>query len=224
MPDKLYQCPKWKECMAAGLDNCYGHHLPHEHNYLCANAYGGCPACQLIQPTNPERPLTLRADKLEYKFSESTPASKPEIILKCICNPSGFEPNEDCPSHGIGLPEPVQKLNLPPRFDKVYKDAVARMDSVPAQVKNPRLLDEHEMLCASLIGKYHFVAVRNVIVEACLHQDAKSFEAGKASVKMPTVEEIAGEIACGIDRVAAQSWKYMEIATAIQALMGQESK
>ena len=42
-----------------------------------------------------------------------------------------------------------------------------------------RIIDEDEKLCCSLIGKYPFKDVRDVIDEACLHQDEISFPLGQ---------------------------------------------
>ncbi len=112
--------------------------------------------------------------------------------------------------------------------------------SKPEPAENPRLLTE-EQYRQMLKGRGYpdVCAILDADEKAILEaQDAKSFEAGKASVnlwacipaecphvvKIPTIEEIASEIACGIDRVAAKSWKYTDIAKCIQALMGQESK
>ena len=58
-------------------------------------------------------------------------------------------------------------------------------------IENNRLLSDEEMLQASLLSdKYSLKAMIMVIREACILQDAKSFEAGKASRKLPSVVDL----------------------------------
>jgi len=45
-----------------------------------------------------------------------------------------------------------------------------------------RIIDEDEKLCCSLIGKYPFKNVRDVIDEACIHQDEVSVKVGRKEV------------------------------------------
>ncbi len=103
MPDKMYQCPLHRPPWY-GCKGC-GESKPHLLSgcgWLHFSSRSDiCPPCQPVPASKPESDEVMQKQHEDWVKAQH------------------FEP------------EPAEELNPPPRFDKVYKDAVARMDEEP---------------------------------------------------------------------------------------------
>jgi len=68
-------------------------------------------------------------------------------------------------SSGFPYPPLCPKCRKPKPDENRYKHLETELGN-----EHPPLIDRAEMLCSSLNGKYCFDAVKDVIIEACLHQ------------------------------------------------------
>jgi len=81
------------------------------------------------------------------------------------------------------------------------------IEQIKARGYEDRVLDDEDMLCCSLIGTYAYRAVKDVLIETCLHQDAKTasikdqeckkneaiaFETGKTEGRIECQQRIEG--------------------------------
>jgi len=77
------------------------------------------------------------------------------------------------------------------------------IEQIKARGYEDRVLDDEDMLCCSLIGTYAYRAVKDVLIETCLHQDAKTFPIGYAQGRKDAEAECQQRIEGIVKRIQA---------------------
>ena len=203
--DKMVRCPDRITCRYGG---CNQHGDDHLLNDDCGAFDLNCPACVPIPSANPEPKCTCVT--LTATNSIINMGKNGWTFALCPVHPSPAKPEPKyrtvpCPD-GIDGCLVVHQVEIKPK---------------PAEPENPRLLTPMEQTRALM--DIPFADLRGQLSRdtLCKAQDAKSFEAGKASRKLPSVEEIAevinDYILHKVSHLLTQA-QIQELASAILAL------
>ena len=189
--DELVRCPKIGSCyMFENVENCKTHHEPHARRGSCrGDLTRDCPACQLIAKPEPKKEVfggtMIRGGKMNGIPLHPEPANSSKISNSCLA--SKPEPES---------PEPV--LTNSGHIAECGTQTQRAMREGFNQGIDYQLTHNQVELTAIKV-----------------YWERKGYEAGKASVKIPSVGELV--------TVIANHSRYIEdkptLATAIVALM-----